>query len=97
MASAVSIDSRDSEERASGITEFCTVSPSARVRKESFGLLFYSTRNATMTFVRSWNILQIVDSANGKKLAIVDFESVDSMKIGKLIDKLREKGLIIES
>ena len=50
-----------------------------------------------MTFVRSWNILQIVDSANGKKLAIVDFESVDFMKIGKLIDKLREKGLIIES
>jgi putative mycofactocin binding protein MftB len=87
----------DSAGTATQMTEFYSVPHFARVRKESFGLLFYNTADNTMTFVRSGNLLEIVHSPKGSKIAVFCRESPSRKRIEKLLDRLRKKGLIVDS
>jgi putative mycofactocin binding protein MftB len=62
MASAVS-----TEPATDTRIESYTISPSVRVRKEAFGLLFYNTEDSRLTFVKSGDILQIQALPHGVK------------------------------
>jgi putative mycofactocin binding protein MftB len=87
----------DSAGTITQMTEFYSVPRFARVRKESFGLLFYNTTDNMMTFVRSRNLLEIVHSPKGSKIAVSVCESPNHKRIEKLLDRLRKKGLIVDS
>jgi len=74
-----------------------TISPHVRVRKETFGLLFYSLENSTLTFVKSGDILQIQALPHGAKTLSVSMEPGTQAKVSKLLDHLIKKRLIRES
>jgi putative mycofactocin binding protein MftB len=75
--------------------DFChTVSPSVRVRKEAFGLLFYNTEDSRLTFVKSGNILQIQALQNGRKRIAACLEPKNQMRVRTLLDHLLKKRLI---
>jgi putative mycofactocin binding protein MftB len=71
-----------------------TVSPSVRVRKEAFGLLFYNTEDSRLTFVRSGDILQIKTLPNGAKRIEAGLEPEAQTRVRKLLDHLFKKRLI---
>ena len=72
------------------------VSPHIRVRKETFGLLFYNTQNTKLTFVKSGDIFQIECLPQGKKIvSIAHGASIQGLK--KTLDSLMNKGLIFEA
>jgi putative mycofactocin binding protein MftB len=72
------------------------VSPHIRVRKEEFGLLFYDTQNAKLTFVKSGDIFQIERLPLGKKIvSIAHGASIHGLR--KTLDNLVNKGLIFEA
>ena len=97
MASAASTDPLASpEEDLRGNIRY-TVSPLARVRKESFGLLFYNTKDTRLTFVKSRDLLQVLSIANGEKLITASPGSAAQVKVKKLLDDLMVKGLIVKS
>jgi len=73
------------------------VSPLVRVRKESFGLLFYNTKDTRLTFVKSRDLLQVLSLANGEKLITASPGSAAQAKVKKLLDDLVVKGLIVKS
>jgi len=71
-----------------------TISPHVRVRKETFGLLFYSLENSTLTFVKSGDILQIQTLPHGAKAIAASMGPRAQAKASKLLDRLIKKGLI---
>jgi putative mycofactocin binding protein MftB len=72
------------------------VPPPVRVRKESFGLLFYSTLDSRLTFVKSEDLLQVEALPGGPKLLVTSREPASRSKIKRLLDRLLEKGLVCE-
>jgi putative mycofactocin binding protein MftB len=71
--------------------------PGVRARKESFGLLFYDSRDAKLTFVRSGSLLSIERTPPGSEtLKVSGAEQTDLTKAGKFLSKLLEKGLIVD-
>jgi putative mycofactocin binding protein MftB len=89
MASAVS-----TEPAIDAIIEHYTISPSVRVRKEAFGLLFYNAEDSSLTFVKSADILQIHTFPNGAKRIAVSLESKTQARVRKLLNHLLKKRLI---
>jgi putative mycofactocin binding protein MftB len=74
-----------------------TVSPSVRVRKEAFGLLFYNTEVSRLVFVKSGDLLQIKAFPHGAKKIVASLEPGIQSKVRKLLDHLLKKGLICAS
>jgi putative mycofactocin binding protein MftB len=70
------------------------VTPSVRVRKEAFGLLFYNTENSRLTFVKSGDILQIKALPHGGKRIAARLEPETQTRVRKLLDHLLKKRLI---
>ena len=97
MASAVSTDSPASPGEDLRASIRYTVSPLVRVRKESFGLLFYNTKDTRLTFVKSRNLLHILSLAHGEKVITAALESAAQVKVKRLLHDLVRKGLIVES
>lgn len=75
----------------------CTISPHARVRKESFGLLFYNTEDSRLTFVKSGDLLQIQVLPNRKKKIAGDLKPETQGRVRRLLDHLLKKRLIGDS
>lgn len=73
------------------------VSPHVRVRNEEFGLLFYHTQNARLTFVRSGDLFEIQTQPGGEKRIIASSEAAGRGKRQKVLDSLVSKGLIFEA
>jgi putative mycofactocin binding protein MftB len=73
------------------------VSSSARVRLEHFGLLFYDTRSAKLTYVKSGESLtpRGVDSAGARELAVAELDAPRKKVIARLLEGLQAKGLIV--
>ena len=73
------------------------VSPSGRVRKETFGLLFYNTEESRLTFVKSGDLLQIETLPHGEKRIAAVVKPETQAKMKRLFYNLLKKGLICES
>jgi putative mycofactocin binding protein MftB len=71
-----------------------TVSPHVRVRKESFGLLFYNADDSRLTFVKSRDLLQIQVHPNGAKTIAASLKPETQTKVRRLLDHLLKKRLI---
>ena len=66
-----------------------------RVRRESFGLLFYDTRSTKLTFVRSGDSLDAPPFTGARRsLAVTDLDGA-SPGLSRLLQDLAEKGLIV--
>lgn len=76
---------------------YYAIPPPVRVRKEIFGLLFYSTEESRLTFVNSEDLLQIKTSALGEKIIFASVRPETRAKVKKLIDDLLTKRLICDS
>jgi putative mycofactocin binding protein MftB len=96
MASVASTDSAASPGKDSPGNIRYAVSPSVRVRKESFGLLFYDTKNSRLIFVYSRNLLKILSPEHGEKVITVSPRSAAQAKMKKLLDDLVGKGLLVK-
>ena len=70
---------------------------SVRVRKESFGLLFYDTEASRLTFVRSKDLLRVETLTNGKKRISAGVPPEAPAKVNKLLNHLLKKRLIRDS
>ena len=66
-----------------------------RVRRESFGLLFYDTRSTRLTFVRSGDSLDPPPFVGaGRSLAVRDPEGV-TPALSRTLQDLVQKGLLV--
>ena len=65
-----------------------------RVRRESFGLLFYDTRSTKLTFVRSGDSLDPPPFTGVLRSLAVTVPDV-SPALSRLLQDLAEKGLIV--
>ena len=73
------------------------LAPGMRVRKESFGLLFYSVRDARLTFVGSRELLLLTfDPAGDPVLRSQARSGVEETRAGRLLDAMQKKGLVVE-
>lgn len=74
------------------------VSATARVRRERFGLLFYDTRSARLTYVASADTLVPVKgpAPGALELAVGDEGARRRQTVERLLDQLVAKGLIVE-
>jgi len=76
---------------------FYAVAPGIRAREESFGLLFYNTENARLTFVRSWGVLLLAgDAVHGSILSAQPRCQAEAAQARRILDALRKKGIIRE-
>lgn len=73
------------------------VSSSVRVRSERFGLLFYDTRSARLSYVASGeSLVPLAFDAHGEReLAVVRADAPQEQVIAQLLRKLQAKGLIV--
>lgn len=97
MVSAVFTDSRSSAGKSLRESHKYMVSPHVRVRKEEFGLLFYNTQNAKLTFVRSGDLFRVKNLPKGGKRISADYEAAGTRSLNKILDNLVNKGLIFEA
>jgi putative mycofactocin binding protein MftB len=73
------------------------LSPGARARKESFGLLFYDSGDAKLTFVRSGGLLELDrDDAGHGLLKVSDGKCSEAAKVDRILATLLKKGLIVD-
>jgi putative mycofactocin binding protein MftB len=70
-----------------------TLAPGIRVRRETFGLLFYDSRTTHMTFVRSGDLLEVVRDRDAGARLVVRSGGTDG-KVERLREVLMKKGLI---
>jgi putative mycofactocin binding protein MftB len=67
-----------------------------RVRRESFGLLFYNTRSTKLTFVRSGDALTPPPFAGPDRLLHVGpLPGSRRAAVGRLLENLVDRGLIV--
>ena len=97
MVSAVFTEPGVSTEKRHQDGSCYAISPPVRVRKETFGLLFYHTEESRLTFVKSGKNLQIKTFPHGKKMIVACIKSETQVKMRKLLDHLIKKRLICES
>ena len=73
------------------------VPSSVRVRQEDFGLLFYDTRSARLTYVRSGRSLVPLPAAPGgsRQLAVAELDVRGRQAVTQLLERLHKKGLLI--
>jgi putative mycofactocin binding protein MftB len=72
------------------------LSPGVRARKEGFGLLFYNSKDAKLTFVKSQGLLRIDPGPHGGHLLNTSGEAGAEGRVVRLLDALSRKGLIVE-
>lgn len=73
------------------------LSPGVRARKERFGLLFYNSGNARLTFVKSGESFDIVpDSECGFRLMVCS-DNEGREQIERTLEALLRRGLIVET
>jgi len=97
MASAVSTETGKKEDWRGQREAHCVVAPGVRARRESFGILFYHSRNAKLTFVKSGNLLDLVCTSDGMLvLGARTRQEEDQERIERFITSLLKKGLILE-
>ena len=65
-----------------------------RVRRESFGLLFYDTRSTKLTFVRSGDSLGAPPFTGARRSLAVTVPDV-SLALSRLLQDLLAKGLVV--
>ena len=65
-----------------------------RVRRESFGLLFYDTRSTKLTFVRSGDSLDAPPFTGARRSLAVTVPDV-SPALSRLLQDLLAKGLVV--
>ena len=76
----------------------CIIAPHVRVRRESFGLLFYNTENSSLTFVKSADHLEIRVLSSREKVIIATARKPEmQVRIKNLFDHLSRKRLLRES
>lgn len=76
--------------------DYYPLSPGVRARREGFGLLFYNSRDAKLTFVKSGTLLDVsVDSKKNCRLTAI-CEATDKERTLRLLKALANKGLIDE-
>jgi putative mycofactocin binding protein MftB len=71
-----------------------------RVRREEFGLLFYNSADTRLTFVKSGDSLLVERKPEGLcvlRLGSTIGQQGDEGRIGRLIETLMTKGLIVET
>ena len=86
----------DEQEKAAEKTHYA-LPPGVRVRKERFGLLFYNSRDAKLTFVRSGDLLEVlVDPKRNFKLTAI-YATAEKERTLRLLTALAKKGLIDEA
>jgi len=90
-------DSRNSAGKKLRESQEYVVSPHVRVRKEEFGLLFYNTQNARLTFVRSGDLFRLENLPKGGKKISAACEAVNRCNLKIILGKLANKGLIFET
>ncbi len=80
------------------------LAPGVRVRKEKFGLLFYSSKNSKLTLVHSGDWIEAEYFQDQQSPRICGGRSLSEEKLfvieerlSKLLFKLVEKGLIVET
>lgn len=66
-----------------------------RVRRESFGLLFYDTRSTRLTFVRSGDSLEPPAFTGARRRLRVCGEAAERPAIKRALDDLCAKGLLV--
>ena len=67
-----------------------------RVRRESFGLLFYDTRSTRLTFVRSGDSLDAPPFTGARRsLAVTDPQAARRPRCRGLLQDLVAKGLLV--
>ena len=73
------------------------LSPGVRARREKFGLLFYSNRDAKLTFLKSGDLLDVVsDTSSSYRLTTDGKDGRGKGKIERLLELLLKRGLIVE-
>ena len=97
MGSAVSTEAAEQEKTDRGEGLYYEVPRPVKVRKETFGLLFYDTKESRLTFVRSGDLLQIRIFQHGRKMISAGVKPESRAKVKRLLDHLLEKRLIRES
>ncbi len=79
------------------ITVRYRLSPGVRARRENFGLLFYSSHDARLTFLKSGDLLSVSpDSDRDYCLTAECKDSETEAKTRRFIELLLKKGLIVE-
>jgi putative mycofactocin binding protein MftB len=73
------------------------VSPHIRVRKESFGLLFYNTDNSRLTFVKSGELLQLQILPDREKRILPAFKPETEVQVRRLLNHISGMRLISAS
>ena len=74
------------------------LAPGIRARRETFGLLFYNSKDTNLTFVRSGDLLNVeIIPENQSKLTPNYIDKEGNEKIGRVINVLLEKGLVVET
>lgn len=66
-----------------------------RVRRESFGLLFYDTRSTRLTFVRSGDDLDPPPFVGSRRTLTVTTRGGVSPALSRLLQDLEAKGLVV--
>ncbi len=77
--------------------DYYSLPPGVRARKESFGLLFYNSKEGKLTFVRSGNLLDIRrDPEGGRRLVVNSADETAWEKAQRICRALAKKRLIDE-
>lgn len=66
-----------------------------RVRRESFGLLFYDTRSTRLTFVRSGDDLDPPPFVGSRRTLAITTRGGASPGLSRLLQDLEAKGLVV--
>ena len=78
--------------------KFYHLSPGVRVRRETFGLLFYNSRDTRLTFIRSGDLLDIAFiSRRSSGIAIRGYSRESTAKARRVLEILLTKGLIVDA
>jgi putative mycofactocin binding protein MftB len=86
----------DGQEKAAENRRYA-LPPGVRVRREGFGLLFYNSKDAKLTFVRSGVLLEVsVDPMKHYRLTATR-EAAERERAFNLLRALVRKGLIHEA
>jgi putative mycofactocin binding protein MftB len=73
------------------------LSPGVRARRENFGLLFYSSRDARLTFLKSGDLLSVSPDPDLHYCLTADCKDGEAeAKTRRFIELLLKKGLIVE-
>jgi putative mycofactocin binding protein MftB len=94
MVSAVSTEAAKRTRTERGEDLSYAISPSVRVRKEAFGLLFYDMEESRLTFVKSRDFLRIDTLPGRRKMISASVRPETRAGARKLLDRLLKKRLI---